>query len=606
VAIVAVSAMLLTFASPALAATDITEVRIEQIHAKSPDLRVNLFVNNYTGEITKDDISAKLGGEDLEVTGVMRESGNKNDPARTLEWFLLVDVSGSISVNDSDAPDIIKKALKDFRDKINTNDMLDTITLIPFGDGVNEYYFNSEEDEAKREDKIDGLKFTDDETALYEAVSTAVTRADQNKDDITKRNIGVIITDGKNEDFTGTKADKEKALKQLRAGDMPLYAFALSDGNVSALKKLTDAGSADIALDSAGGGTTASGGDLFTVKAKELGKELTGFADDMLGSYVVTLKKGDNAPGGAVQDLTMTIRAGDSTLNATVGISALSSTPDETAPQVVGIRRIPDENGIRIEFSKLLNEISATDKNAYTIKDEKGAEVQTKGNPKYYTAESEAGEKVSYVEIRLGKELYSGEYTVSFHGITDNSNERNSLADKEKNFTYEGRSGFMHVLDVVFGQFWWAVALLILAVIALILLLYIRKRGGIVRVDGKIGFGDMVEFKQRFGLPQTGSVSLIVTDSTGRSQNIDIDINKSFFVGRSNINNLSFADDKLSRQHFVIEVDRDAYFITDLATTNGTYLNGIPLKGRYEIKNNDVITAGREKIVFREKTGKGA
>jgi len=91
----------------------------------------------------------------------------------------------------------------------------------------------------------------------------------------------------------------------------------------------------------------------------------------------------------------------------------------------------------------------------------------------------------------------------------------------------------------------------------------------------------------------------MVTDSAGRSNRIDLEIQSTFFVGRSKqSNNLSFDDEKLSRQHFAIEADEDGFFVTDLDSTNGTYLNGVKLLNRRPLGDNDVITAGQEKFVF--------
>lgn len=48
-----------------------------------------------------------------------------------------------------------------------------------------------------------------------------------------------------------------------------------------------------------------------------------------------------------------------------------------------------------------------------------------------------------------------------------------------------------------------------------------------------------------------------------------------------------------------------ACYIEDLETTNGTFVNGVKITGRRMLLDGDVITVGREKIVFRLMDGGG-
>jgi pSer/pThr/pTyr-binding forkhead associated (FHA) protein len=109
----------------------------------------------------------------------------------------------------------------------------------------------------------------------------------------------------------------------------------------------------------------------------------------------------------------------------------------------------------------------------------------------------------------------------------------------------------------------------------------------------------MVEYKREFETPETKKLCLIVTDMRGDAQKVELDVNKSVFVGRAKSNNLSFDDAGMSRQHFAIETENNEFFITDLQTTNGTFLNGVRLNGKRRLEYNDLITAGHEKFVFK-------
>ena len=65
-------------------------------------------------------------------------------------------------------------------------------------------------------------------------------------------------------------------------------------------------------------------------------------------------------------------------------------------------------------------------------------------------------------------------------------------------------------------------------------------------------------------------------------------------IGRDgNLNPSYFTDFKyVSRHHAKIYYFRGKYFIQDLNSTNGTYLNGNKLKGRAKLSNKDEIRIG--------------
>ncbi|MDP9169336.1 MAG: GAF domain-containing protein, partial [Acidobacteriota bacterium] len=64
-------------------------------------------------------------------------------------------------------------------------------------------------------------------------------------------------------------------------------------------------------------------------------------------------------------------------------------------------------------------------------------------------------------------------------------------------------------------------------------------------------------------------------------------------LGRSGTAELCFADDHgLSRQHLAIEHSAEGWFLHDLASKNGTILNGVKLEGSALLKPGDRIMAG--------------
>ena len=63
-------------------------------------------------------------------------------------------------------------------------------------------------------------------------------------------------------------------------------------------------------------------------------------------------------------------------------------------------------------------------------------------------------------------------------------------------------------------------------------------------------------------------------------------------VGRHSSNTLVIADGRLSREHLRIEREGSAWYAEDLGSSNGTTLNGEPLRDQQRIKNGDKLSLG--------------
>jgi pSer/pThr/pTyr-binding forkhead associated (FHA) protein len=98
----------------------------------------------------------------------------------------------------------------------------------------------------------------------------------------------------------------------------------------------------------------------------------------------------------------------------------------------------------------------------------------------------------------------------------------------------------------------------------------------------------------------------MVIDIQGMATQVDLDVSSSAFIGRSKTNNLSFDDTKMSRQHFVVEAADEGFYVSDLNSANGTFVNGQRLTERRLLKDGDTITAGHEKFVYQADTRPGA
>ncbi|HBE04480.1 MAG: hypothetical protein A2096_08625 [Spirochaetes bacterium GWF1_41_5] len=75
-----------------------------------------------------------------------------------------------------------------------------------------------------------------------------------------------------------------------------------------------------------------------------------------------------------------------------------------------------------------------------------------------------------------------------------------------------------------------------------------------------------------------------------------IDINRKIYIGRDESNDIPCKDDPLvSRKHALIEKISDIYYISDLGSTNGTYVNNQPApKGKkIKLRAGDTIRVGK-------------
>ncbi len=79
---------------------------------------------------------------------------------------------------------------------------------------------------------------------------------------------------------------------------------------------------------------------------------------------------------------------------------------------------------------------------------------------------------------------------------------------------------------------------------------------------------------------------------------------KDCIMGRTAENDLQLPLDDVSRQHARIFCRNEEFFIEDLGSTNGTYVNGIAVV-KCVLRNNDQIEIGDAKMVFVEVETRG-
>ena len=69
-------------------------------------------------------------------------------------------------------------------------------------------------------------------------------------------------------------------------------------------------------------------------------------------------------------------------------------------------------------------------------------------------------------------------------------------------------------------------------------------------------------------------------------------------IGRNPSNTIHFENPAVSRFHAKIYKQEWPYYIEDLGSSNGTFINGSKVNWKLALKNNDRITIGKHTLVF--------
>ena len=85
-------------------------------------------------------------------------------------------------------------------------------------------------------------------------------------------------------------------------------------------------------------------------------------------------------------------------------------------------------------------------------------------------------------------------------------------------------------------------------------------------------------------------------DHTGFRQTYRLNIISSLTVGRHPDNDLPIDDNVVSGHHLRIDRNGDEMTVTDLNTTNGTILNGVPVQGTLPLNNGDELQVGFTRV----------
>jgi len=87
-------------------------------------------------------------------------------------------------------------------------------------------------------------------------------------------------------------------------------------------------------------------------------------------------------------------------------------------------------------------------------------------------------------------------------------------------------------------------------------------------------------------------VRLVINQGPHKGKEISVSSSSTFTVGRSSECQLRPASQAISKKHCTLEVRDDKCFVTDLDSTNGTYINDERIQGERELHNGQILKIG--------------
>ncbi len=580
-----------SFAVIAQAATVNKAFLVEQAKGKAPDVKLYMTGTEMSAQVP---VSGSITDIALSQNGEIRTFDETGEGIRIIVLF---DNSGSINKEQFKEA---KKQLKKLRKNLKNNDELQIYTV-----GTTD--INSDKtdvlegtasavaaDQLQADlDKIGAIPYIEDregKTILYRSINQVLEEQAAQTSINALRTVILLITDGEDDsdDVNGMDNDKDATLENVQNSSIPIYGILLNNtiANPNA-KKIKFTKNKILNSDNGHGYYYNCSADEDAGAVKKAFKKMDEIFRQQ--TYVVNLIANTNK---AV--------AGKNILNIAVNNQAIDPimadysdyTQEADAPVIVGSVKKEGKNSITfsIEDANGVNLADASDQTHYNIqKDAKD------GAGKVWTIDQvNANQNGGNVQIKLTvkeKEFFNGDYTLIVSGIRDESQDQNVMTNVKAVFSVEdGLDEKEEARKELLQKYWW-IALIALIIVIGVIVIIIAKKKSVKIIEKEIDIGELNHADSKM-------IRLTITDRSGAIKDVEWNVEGSLFVGRSDICNIFFDDDRLSKQHFVIEVTKLGCYIDDLESTNGTFVNGVKMTNRRLLLDGDVITAGREKFVF--------
>ncbi len=133
--------------------------------------------------------------------------------------------------------------------------------------------------------------------------------------------------------------------------------------------------------------------------------------------------------------------------------------------------------------------------------------------------------------------------------------------------------------------------------LALKLGIALAETGDMDRADALLH--DRIEAERR------GRAYVVFHDSAGKRHAVDLDAESTTTIGRLEENDVALAwDTVVSRRHAELQRLPEGWTLVDEGSSNGSRINGEPIRGRHTLRDGDVLRFGDTVVLFRAPTPK--
>lgn len=559
--------------------------RIEQVQVIKPKVRAYLYIEDLGSLIDEECIKGSLGGQELATDSVK----SWNQSGMGINYYIILDVSAAM---DEDYFEEIKGQIEAFGKKYtNQNDTL-TVYMVGGDDDETPVIKGlTKNDSDEISEKLKDIELSDNASDLSHAIKSVAydihyERLLRQEEFLDNRDIVIAFSSG--EGVFGEDATTEEAGEALKAEGITLFCFIQKD----------EASGEDAEELSRLSGLT--GGAGYEAEQEELATKVNLLIDSLQNVYVADFMAEDNICDNEYSFLSVSVYmdAREEVWEYAPRDIMVSRYIKDNEPPVVESILLTEDNRIEIAYSESV--LGADEVSSYTLVDE--SERQIPISSVEYLKDNVYSLKPAENEI-----IYKGKYKLSINNITDNTVEKNPLEKTEYDFEPENAPEYQEKKSGFLSRFWWLI-LIIAAIIVITAVVFViiavqkkKNRKNLRKLTEAAEPVEVVgEIQYKAATNKSGrKLTLLVNSESLKNKQIDIRINGSIIVGRSDLCDVFLADECLSRQHFAIEYDGDSFFVQDLDTTNGTMLNGVKLSHKRRIEKNDKITVGSLNIVVR-------
>ena len=543
------------------------DVLIDQVDVRMPEIRLCIG-GNEGGNVSMEQVSVYRNEEKLENVSLQALAEATEESC----IYLLLDVSRSVPQAEFEAAR--EQLLKLYESRAET----ERIVLVTFGDEIRVALDGNETAEEAKE-HIAALERDSQNTKLFDGIKKVTELAAQEQAEHFVRKALIVITDGMDEGLTGDTTQQE-ALRGLAEQGIAVYGMVNRNGEKEAAGRF-------------GEFARMTGGEMLLWEAAKAGEVMDGLLESIRSARVLTVRSDSNIVSYQTETLTVVFEPWN--LKREVSAYIGRWIPDQEPPRVVSAEQ-EDGSHLMVAFSEPVEGMDTASN--YQLKAEEGLTVPV------------SIEKLDSERVRLvfGEDFYQGSYELTFINMTDVSMEKNPLEQNiEMELTGKQREEAQEAEDEtglspwVMGLLLFTAAVLIAAMGAAYFLKLKKKNGQAQRVEEETVCTEAGNVRKHVVLKKEDGlrINFYPKNAGNKGQAISYLLHGSAIIGRSDICDVYFDDALMSRQHFALEYEQGDLFITDLEAANGTFVNGVRIKGRRKLQKDDVVSAGSMDLMLR-------